>query len=74
MTDTKTEYRVVLKFDKRWNMRDKVIDCKTEKRAQKIVDDMETDALGLGRVHLSPYWQDYEAEIQTREVTEWTRQ
>jgi hypothetical protein len=53
-----TEYRVLIRFEPD-NIRDKVIECKTEKRAEKIIDDLETDALGIKKVHLAPYWRGY---------------
>ena len=68
-----TEFRVCIEFQAD-NIRDKIIECRNEQRAQKIINDLETDALGLKKVHLAPYWSGYQAHIETREGTEWTRQ
>jgi hypothetical protein len=69
-----TEYRVRIEFAPD-NIRDKIIECKTLQRAEKVIDDLENDWLGMGKVKLSlaPYWHGYTATIETREVTEWTR-
>lgn len=70
-----TEYRVRIELQPD-NIRDKIIECKTLKRAEKIIADLEYDWLGMGKVklYLAPAWHGYQATIETREVTEWTRQ